>query len=210
MIELFCVVAPVPFLKGVIRDIRPTWVLEETKLPYEIKWIENSKIKSPEYLKIHPFGHVPAMRDGDFVLFESGAICEYLAEKAHQLIPAADTRERHLHHQWMLLSLTNFDAFSAQFFAAEMFPQGNGESEKKEKQDILDFMQHYLEGLNEALTHRSYLMNEFTVADIMLSCTLRFLWQKNYLNEHPALCRYLERNWNRPAARKAYELNGKI
>ena len=65
------------------RATRPRWLLEELEVPYELIRISlaQGEQKKPEYLKIHPHGLVPALVDGGVTLFESSAICLYLADK---------------------------------------------------------------------------------------------------------------------------------
>ncbi len=77
MITVYSLSAFKSELKGVIRDIRVVWTLEELGMPYERKVMDplQREHKAAEYRAIHPFGKVPAIRDGDFTLFESAAIC---------------------------------------------------------------------------------------------------------------------------------------
>ena len=64
------------------RSTRPRWLLEEIGAPFEVVKLDLSKQehKTPQYMKIHPHGAVPALLDGDLVLIESAAICAYLAD----------------------------------------------------------------------------------------------------------------------------------
>jgi len=83
------------------RAGRPRWLLEEIGAPYEIASLDLKKgeHKQPEYMKIHPHGAVPALIDGDLALFESAAICMYLADKypEKKLAPALGTPARGEH-----------------------------------------------------------------------------------------------------------------
>src|SRR4051812_37480512 len=95
--------APFPFLKSHVRHIRPVWLMEEIGAPYELRFVElePSDQDWAAYLRINPFGKVPALQDGKHDVFESGAICTYLADKHGKLIPKAGTPERAQHDQWM-------------------------------------------------------------------------------------------------------------
>jgi glutathione S-transferase len=209
MIKLYCIKAPIPELKGVIRDIRPTWALEELKLPYELQWRTVEELKSDTYRAIHPFGAVPAIQDGDLTLFESAQIVTYLCEKAGKLIPKAGTKERHLHDQWIFVAMANLDFDVNKVFFCEVFEKT--EDSKKELAKVLEGMGHYLQLLDKWLTPRPYLTgSEFAAADLVMSCTLRFLKEKNHLDAFPSLKKYVEKNWERPAALRAFEINGNI
>src|SRR5262245_65090097 len=72
-----------PFARGQVRDLRVRWALEELELPYESVLVGNAPGALPgdAYRAVHPFGQVPALEDGELVLFESGAIVLYLAER---------------------------------------------------------------------------------------------------------------------------------
>jgi glutathione S-transferase len=79
------------------------WTCVETGLDFtHIPWGEGElDIKSPEYLALNPNGMIPVIRDGDFVLWESNAICRYLADRANSMLYPADVRQRALVNQWM-------------------------------------------------------------------------------------------------------------
>ena len=85
------------------RATRPRWMLEEIGAPYELVRLQLSKgeHKQPEYLKIHPHGAVPAYSDGEVTMFESAAICAYLADKFpdKRLAPPLGSPQRGLYYQ---------------------------------------------------------------------------------------------------------------
>ncbi|MFT7578115.1 MAG: glutathione S-transferase, partial [Alphaproteobacteria bacterium] len=65
------------------RSVRIVWLLEELGLPYELELhkLGDPRMRSPEYLKVHPMGRVPTLEDGDVTIFESTAIVQYLIAK---------------------------------------------------------------------------------------------------------------------------------
>src|SRR5579862_4979937 len=76
-----------PFARGLVRDFRIRWTLEETGLPYRVR-LYDRRVSGPEDRQPEqPFGQVPALREGDVRMFESGAICLYLAERSEALLP---------------------------------------------------------------------------------------------------------------------------
>ena len=91
-------------------------MLEELDVPYEIVLIdfERGEHKSVEYRKIHPHGQLPALEDGTLTMFESAAICAYLADKFpdKRMAPALGTIERGMYYQWMFYSMAALEGFA--------------------------------------------------------------------------------------------------
>ena len=98
------------------RAIRPLIMLEELAVPYEIVLIDfkGGEHKSVEYRKIHPHGQLPALQDGTLTMFESAAICAYLADKFpdKRMAPALGTIERGMYYQWMFYSMAALEGFA--------------------------------------------------------------------------------------------------
>ncbi|MEZ4302554.1 MAG: glutathione S-transferase N-terminal domain-containing protein, partial [Polyangiaceae bacterium] len=95
------------------RATRPRWLLEQLGEPYELVNVdlEKGEHKQLPYLRIHPLGRVPALVDGDAVIFESIAICMYLADKypEKKLAPPVGTPERGQYYQWMLFAASELE-----------------------------------------------------------------------------------------------------
>jgi len=87
-----------PFARGLVRDLRVRWALQEAGLPYEERLIGPEDQTSDGYRRLQPFGQVPA-EDG-LVLFESGAIVLHVAERTEALMPA-DSKRRARVQAWM-------------------------------------------------------------------------------------------------------------
>src|SRR3712207_9166363 len=73
--------------KGLARDTRVRWALEEVGQPYEVRLLSFDAKKQPEHLRIHPFGLIPTYEEGDLALFETGAIVLHIAERHGGLFP---------------------------------------------------------------------------------------------------------------------------
>ena len=73
--------------KGLARDMRVRWALEEVGQPYEIRLVSFSAMKEPAHLALHPFGQIPTYEEGDLALFETGAIVLHIAEHHAGLLP---------------------------------------------------------------------------------------------------------------------------
>ena len=74
--------------RGLARDMRVRWALEEVGQPYEVRLVSFEDMKAPAHLARHPFGQIPTYEAGDLVLFESGAIVLHIAERHAGLLPA--------------------------------------------------------------------------------------------------------------------------
>ncbi|MDB5423152.1 MAG: glutathione S-transferase-like protein, partial [Phenylobacterium sp.] len=67
--------------RGLARDMRVRWALEEVGQPYDVRLVSFTEMKAPAHLALHPFGQIPTYEDGDLALFESGAIVFHIAER---------------------------------------------------------------------------------------------------------------------------------
>jgi len=73
--------------KGLARDMRVRWALEEVGQPYEVRLVSFGAMKEPAHRALHPFGQIPTYEEGDLALFESGAIVFHIAERPAGLLP---------------------------------------------------------------------------------------------------------------------------
>src|SRR3954467_13276182 len=81
--------------KGLARDMRVRWALEEVGQPYDVRLVSFKTMKEPGHLALHPFGQIPTYEEGDLVLFESGAIILHIADRRPGLLPTdANARAR--------------------------------------------------------------------------------------------------------------------
>ena len=94
--------------RGLARDMRVRWALEEVALPYEVRLVSFIEMKEPAFLKLQPFGQIPTYEEGDLVLFESGAIVWHIAQTHAGLLPADDEgRARAI--TWMVAALNTVE-----------------------------------------------------------------------------------------------------
>jgi len=164
------------------------WYLEEIKVPYEFVKLDMQagEHRQPEYLAINPFGKVPAIVDGDFILWESGAILLYLADK-YSKIPLSP-EERAVFSQWVL--------FANATLAPGIFGEENRERE----------MPRLLTPLNEIFSKQPFLLgNEFTVVDVAVGSILNYIPMilKLDLSSYPAVLNYMKQLSERPAFQKS-------
>lgn len=166
------------------RAASVVWYLEELGIAYQYKKLDirAGENKQPEYLAINPMGKVPALVDGDFSVWESGAILWYLADKYGEISPDVTTQAETI--QWIL-------------FANSTLANGLFLEERREQE-----MPRLLTPLNEIFQENDYLMGEeFTVADVAVGYYLyiaRLLFNLNW-QEYPSVLNYLDRLSVRPA-----------
>src|SRR5919204_1734756 len=110
--------------KGLSRDTRVRWALEEVGQPYEVRLVSFKAMKEPAHLALHPFGQIPTYEDGDLVLFESGAIVLHIAEHHAGLLPAEpNARSRAI--AWMFAALSTLEPPIVELGMAMLFERDN-------------------------------------------------------------------------------------
>lgn len=164
------------------------WYLEELSVGYEFVMLDMQAGEhlQPEYLKINPMGKVPAIVDGDFQLWESGAILLYLADKYGKT--PLSPEERGIFSQWVL--------FGNATLATGIFVEASREKETP----------RLLTPLNEIFERQSFLLgDEFTVADVAVGSILAYIpiMLKLDLSAYPAVLNYIKRISERPAFQKS-------
>ena len=87
--------------RGLARDMRVRWALEEVGQPYDVQLQTFEALKQPAHLARNPFGQIPTYEEGDLVLFESGAILMQVAKRHPGTLLPEDPEQRGLVDQWM-------------------------------------------------------------------------------------------------------------
>ncbi|MGH7998826.1 MAG: glutathione S-transferase family protein [Brasilonema sp.] len=164
------------------------WYLEELEIPYEFVKLDMQagEHRQPQYLAINPVGKVPAIVDGDFQLWESGAILLYLAEKYEKTTSSVEEGAKLA--QWVL------------FANATLGPGIFGE-ENRERE-----MPNLMTVLNGIFERQPFLLgNEFTVADVAVGSILSYIpiILKLDLSSYPAVLNYIKQMTERPAFQKS-------
>jgi glutathione S-transferase len=189
------------FARGLVRDLRVRWALEEAGLPYEIRLIGPEDQSSAGYRAMQPFGQVPVFEEDGLVLFESGAILMHIAERSHALMPSdADDRARMT--TWMFAALNSVEPSIQNLTAIDLFhPQEAWAQERRP--GALKFAESRLASLSKWLEGRDYLEDRFTVADLLMTTVLRIPRHTNLVTQMPVLNAYRLRCEARPAFKKA-------
>jgi glutathione S-transferase len=162
--------------RQVIRDLRALWAAEEAGVAYEVHWLNSGEgaLKAPDYLAVHPFGIVPALREGEFVLRESGAIVSYLLDKTGMCIPTPGTKERALYDQWCFAALNTIEPPLLQLFIAGVMAKDAAWAKERAPQ-LREISAARLAVLDAQLRDKPYLLGEeFSGADILMGQVLNF------------------------------------
>ena len=188
--------------RGLARDMRVRWALEEVGQPYEVRLLSFGEMKQPAHLALHPFGQIPTYEEGDLALFESGAIVFHLAESRPGLLPAdANARARAI--SWMFAALSTIEPPIVERSMAWLFEKDKSWS--AERLSMLDErVRKRLGELSARLGNAEWLDGAFSAGDLLMVTVLRRLGSSGLLEEHPTLGAYVARAEARPAYGRAF------
>jgi glutathione S-transferase len=190
-----------PFARGLVRDLRVRWALEEAGLPYTVTLIGPQDQTSAEYRQWQPFGQVPAYAQDGVEMFESGAIVLHIAEQSEALMPA-DVAGRARVKTWLIAALNSIEPAVQQLVEIDLF-HAEEEWTKQRRPQVEDFVNRRLTALAAWLGERDYLEGRYTAADLLMAAVLRNLRHTDLLARYPTLKAYCERCEARPAFQKA-------
>jgi glutathione S-transferase len=188
--------------RGLARDMRVRWALEEVGQPYEVRLVPWEKFKEKAHLARNPFGQIPTYEEGDLTLFESGAIVFHIAERFPGLLPKdADGRARAI--MWMFAALSTVEPPIVDRDVVEYLE--NGKSWQGERFAMVDErIRGRLKQLSARMGDDEWLGGAFSAADIIMVHVLRRLEGTTILQEYPNLAAYVERAEARPAYKRAF------
>lgn len=203
MINCYAFAMVPPFAQGVVRDLRVRWALEEAGIPYRVTLVGDVGGAMPraDYRRIQPFGQIPAIDDGDLVLFESGAIVLYVAEKSEKLLPR-DPAARAQVIQWMFAALNSIEPAIQELAGLDLF-FANERWASERRPAVVERVRSRLGDLAGRLEGRDHLAGAFSAADVLMTSVLRMLRHTEILHEQPVLAAYQKRCEARPAFEKA-------
>jgi glutathione S-transferase len=189
--------------KGLARDMRVRWALEEVGQPYEVRYVSFEAMKQSAHRSLQPFGQIPTYEEGDLALFESGAIVLHVAERRAGLLPqSAAARARAI--AWMFAALNTVEPPIMELAMARLLERG---------QPWYDNRLPWLEGrvhgrlgpLAERLDGADWLDGAFSAGDLMMVSVLIRLRSSGLLDRHPSVAAYIARGEARPAYQRAFE-----
>lgn len=189
------------FARGLVRDLRIRWALEEIERPYRAELFEAMVPRPEEYRQRQPWGQVPVFSDGGIEIFESGAILLYLGEQDERLMPT-DPAARWQATAWLIAALNSVEPSLMQLMMLDVFQAGQPWAEGA-RVPALDFARMRLRGVSAALGEQDWLTGQFTVADIMMVTVLRNVRHTDLVAEFSNLSAYQARGEARPAFEQA-------
>lgn len=189
--------------RGLARDMRVRWALEEVGQPYEVRLVSFKTMKEPAHLALQPFGQIPTYEEGDLALFETGAILFHIAERHAGLLPdEANARARAI--TWMFAALSTVEPTIVEREAA-WFLEGKEPWYAQRLAAIESRIRKRLDELSNALGDADWLAGDFSAADILMVTVLRRLESADILDDHPSLSAYVARGKARPAYKRAFD-----
>jgi glutathione S-transferase len=192
------------------RSQRILWMIEELGLPYEIKHYQRdakAMLAPPELKRVHPLGKSPMLEDDGRIVIETGAICEYLVEKADgKLGPPAHRDDVLRYRQWLHYAEGSMMPPLLVMLVVNRIPL-LGKTAAKRIQPMIDVHLNYIE--SELAKHPWFAGDEMTAADIMMSFPLEAAMSRAGLDaSRPATIAWIEKIHARPAYQTALAKGG--
>ena len=190
------------------RAFRSVWAIEEVGVEYEhVPTHFGKDSKAPEYLKVNPNGRIPALVDGELVVFESMAINLYLAERYGEGLYPTSAEDRARIHQWSVWGISEIEPLQMQIIV-QMYFTPDEKKNPKAIESAKKQLERPLKVLDAHLADRPYLLGDaFTIADLNLASVLDLLtgMGQHDVSAHANVRRWLDACYARPsyAAAKA-------
>src|SRR5215470_8042502 len=189
--------------KGLARDTRVRWALEEVGQPYEVRVVSFRAMKEPTHLALHPFGQIPTYEDGDLALFETGAIVFHIADRHAGLLPD-DPNARARAITWMFAAVNTVEPAILELATARLL-EGDKPWNKERLPFVEERVRNRLKQLSARLGDADWLDGAFSAGDLMMVSVLLRLKSSGILYEFPSLAAYVARGEARAAYRRAFD-----
>jgi glutathione S-transferase len=189
--------------KGLARDMRVRWALEEVGQAYAVRLVSFAAMKEPAHRALHPFGQIPTYEEGDLCLFESGAIVLHIAEHQAGLLPDdANARARAI--SWMFAALNTVEPPILDLANTRLL-EGDKPWFEQRLPIVEARVRDRLGELSGRLGPADWLDGGFSAGDLMMVAVLLRLKPSGLLNGHANLAAYVARGEARPAFRRAFD-----
>ena len=189
--------------KGLARDTRVRWALEEVGQTYDVRLVSFRAMKEAAHLALNPFGQIPTYEEGDLALFETGAIILHIAERYNGLFPAdANARSRAI--AWMFAAVNTVEPPILELSNAK-FAEGDKPWTQERMPLVSDRIRSRLVQLVNRLGETEWLDGAFSAGDLMMVHVLQRMKPSGLLFEFPKLAAYVARGEARPAYQRAFE-----
>ena len=171
--------------RGLARDMRVRWALEEVGQPYEVRLVSFEAMKGSAHRALHPFGQIPTYEEDALVLFESGAIVLHVAERHAGLLPDdANARARAI--TWMFAALNTVEPPILDLATARLL-EGDKPWYEQRLPLVEDRVRDRLDKLSGRLGDTDWLDGAFSAGDLMMVSVLLRLKPSGILGEYPNL-----------------------
>jgi glutathione S-transferase len=189
--------------RGLARDMRVRWALEEVGQPYHVRLVSFAEMKEPAHRRRHPFGQIPTYEEGDLTLFESGAIVFHVAERHAGLLPdEPNARARAI--AWMFAALNTVEPPIVERGMAILLEHER--SWHEERLAVLEErVRTRLGQLSGRLGEADWLDGAFSAGDLLMVTVLRRLSGSGEVEKYPNLAAYVARGEARPAYQRAFD-----
>lgn len=194
--------------KGLARDTRVRWALEEVGQPYEVRLVSFQALKEPAHLALHPFGQIPTFEEGELALFETGAIVFHIAERHAGLLPE-DGNARARAITWMFAALSSVEPPILELVTAKIV-EGDKPWAKERLPLVAERIRGRLKQLAARLGDADWLDGAFSAGDLLMVSVLLRLRASGILDEFPSLAAYVARGEARAAYKRAFEAQAAI
>ena len=189
--------------RGLARDMRVRWALEEVGQPYEVRLVSFWAMKEPAHRALHPFGQIPTYEEGALALFESGAIVFHIAERHAGLLPD-DAHARARAIAWIFAALNTVEPPILDLQTTK-FLEGDKTWYEQRLPLVQDRIRDRLGELSDRLGNADWLDGAFSAGDLMMVAVLLRLKASGLLDEYPNLSAYVARGEARPAYKRAFD-----
>ncbi|MBV1686856.1 glutathione S-transferase family protein [Novosphingobium sp. G106] len=188
--------------RGLARDMRVRWALEEVGQPYEVRLLSFAQMKEPAHLALHPFGQIPTYEEREFTLFETGAIILHIAERYPGLLPeGAAARARAI--TWMFAALNTMEQPIVELETVRLLESKEPWYEQR-LPAVQGRVRNRLGQLSRRLGNAEWLDGGFSAGDLMMVEVLVRLESSSLLDDYPNLIAYVARAKARPAFERAF------
>jgi len=188
--------------KGLARDTRVRWALEEVGQPYDVRLVSFRAMKEPAHLALHPFGQIPTYEEGDLALFETGSIVLHIAERHGSLLPSdANARARAI--TWMFAAINTVEPPILELSIAKVIERDKPWHAERLPL-VADRVRDRLKQLSARLGDAEWLDGAFSAGDLMMGSVLLRARPSGLLDEFANLAAYVARAEARPAYRRAF------
>ena len=189
------------FARGLVRDLRVRWALEEVGQDYDVRYLPQGSQKEPPHRVLQPFGQIPTYEADGLTLFESGAIVLHIADSHGGLLPGdAGGRARAI--EWMFAALNTVEPPIMDFAIASIFESDKPWSRPR-LPAIMTRISERLDELAKRLGESEWLDGDFSAGDLLMVAVLRQLKRTPLETAHDNLAAYVARGEARPAFQRA-------